>query len=164
MNKAELTLPTDTEILVTREFDAPREHVWRAWTEPDLVSRWWPGRRGKMVSCEIDLRVGGAWRYVMEATGGFEVAFHGTYLDLDAPARLVNTELFEGAPEPSEAPVNEISFEAVDGRTLLTMRTIVESRALRDMIVGSGMEAGMQEGLDLLEELATEAARASAAR
>src|SRR4051812_20063159 len=101
MNKAELTLPTDTEILVTREFDAPREHVWRAWTEPDLVSRWWPGRRGKMVSCEIDLRVGGAWRYVMEASGGFEVAFHGTYLELDAPARLVNTELFEGAPEPS---------------------------------------------------------------
>ena len=75
---AVVTLPTDTEILITREFDAPKHLVYRAYTEPDLVSRWWPGKRGEMTLCEIDLRVGGSYRYVMNATGGFEVGFHGT--------------------------------------------------------------------------------------
>src|SRR3954447_23747600 len=125
--EAVLTLPSDTEILVTREFDAPRALVYRAWTEPELVSKWWPGRRGRMLRCEIDLRVGGAWRYVMEATGGFEVAFHGEYREIEAPSRLVTTEIFEGVPEPAVAPVNVISFEADGERTLLTMRMIVDS-------------------------------------
>jgi uncharacterized protein YndB with AHSA1/START domain len=149
-----MTLPVDTEILVTREFDAPRELVWRAWTEPDLVSQWWPGQRGRMTTCEIDLRVGGAYRYVMEAAEGFEVAFHGEYREIEAPSRLVCTEIFEGAPEPAVAPINVISFEAIEERTLLTMRTIVDSQELRDIIANSGMETGMQEGLDLLEQVA----------
>src|SRR5215204_6163257 len=76
---AVVTLPTETEILITREFDAPKHLVYRAYTEPELVSRWWPGKRGEMTLCEIDLRVGGTYRYVMIAQGGFEVAFHGTY-------------------------------------------------------------------------------------
>src|SRR4051812_29269639 len=152
---AVMTLPTETEILVTREFDAPRELVWRAWTEPSLVSQWWAGRRGTMTSCEIDLRVGGAYRFVMAASAGFEVAFHGEYREIEAPARLVCTEIFEGAPEPPVAPVNVITFEALGQRTLLTMRTIVHTRELRDIIVDSGMEVGMQEGLDLLEQVAS---------
>jgi len=75
--KAEVSLPSDTEILITREFDAPRHLVYRAWTTPELITRWWAGDHGEVTSVEVDLRVGGAWRYVMKATGGFEVGFHG---------------------------------------------------------------------------------------
>ena len=71
---AVVTLPTDTEILITREFDAPKHLVYKAYTTPDLVRRWWAGKRGEVTSCEIDLRVGGKWRYVMNAQGGFEVS------------------------------------------------------------------------------------------
>ena len=75
--RAAVTLPTDEQILITRDFDAPAALAYRAWTEPELVRQWWSGRRGSMTTCEIDLRVGGSWRYVMVADGGFEVAFHG---------------------------------------------------------------------------------------
>ena len=95
---AKVTLPTDEEILITREFDAPRHLVYKAWTTPELVRRWWPGRRGEMTSAEIDLRVGGTWRYVMIANGGFEVAFHGEYREIVPNERIVNTEVYEGIP------------------------------------------------------------------
>src|SRR4051794_37751967 len=152
---AVVTLPTGTEIRITREFDAPPALVWRAWTEPELVSQWWPGRRGQMRSCEIDLRVGGSWRYVMTASEGFEVAFHGTYLEIEPGARLVNTEVFEGVPPGVEPAVNANTFEGLDGgRTLLTKVTRVESQEVRDMIIPPGMGGGMQEGMDILEQLA----------
>src|SRR5438067_13940510 len=77
-----VTLPADDQILITREFDAPRHLVYRAWTTPELVRRWWTGERGEMTIAEIDLRVGGSWRYVMVAHDGLEVAFHGTYLEI----------------------------------------------------------------------------------
>ena len=73
---ATVTLPTDTQILITRRFNAPRHLVYRAWTTPELIRRWWSGDRGEVTSAEVDLRVGGAWRYVMIAHGGFEAAFH----------------------------------------------------------------------------------------
>ena len=150
-----VTLPTDTEILITREFDAPKNLVYRAYTEPDLVSRWWPGKRGEMTLCDIDLRVGGSYRYVMNATGGFEVGFHGTYREIDADRRIIHTEVFEGIPNGDDDPaLNIITFEETDGRTTLTMLTRVSSRQIRDMIIDSGMEGGMQEGMDLLEEIA----------
>jgi uncharacterized protein YndB with AHSA1/START domain len=147
-----VTLPSDTEILITRAFDAPRELVWKAFTTPELVSKWWPGRRGEMKLCEIDLRVGGAWRYVMVASGGFEVAFHGEYREIVEGERIVNTEMYEGASGAPAVVTN--TFEAEGGRTLLIMLTVVESREVRDAIIDSGMEGGMQEGMDLLEELA----------
>ena len=96
---AVLTLPSDTEILMVREFDAPRELVFKAYTTPELVRRWWAGKRGNVTIAEIDLRVGGQWRYVMVADGGFEVAFHGEYHEIVPNEKLVNTEIFEGAPE-----------------------------------------------------------------
>src|SRR5215212_327857 len=96
---AKVTLPTDEQILITREFDAPRHLVYKAYTTPELVRRWWSGRRGAVTSAEIDLRVGGAWRYVMVASGGFKVAFHGEYREIVPNERIVNTEVFEGAPE-----------------------------------------------------------------
>ena len=155
---AVLTLPTDQEILMVREFDAPAHLVFKAYTTPELVSRWWPGRRGKMQSAEIDLRVGGQWRYVMVADGGFEVAFHGEYHEIVPDEKLVNTEIFEGAPEGGAALVT-CTFEELDGgRTRLEMLTHVDSKEIRDMIIGTGMESGAQEGLDLLEEIVIELA------
>src|SRR3954451_18673845 len=93
---ATVTLPTDEQILITREFNAPRHLVWRAYTTPDLVKRWWAGEKGTGTSADIDLRVGGRWRYVMTANGGFEVAFHGEFRKIEEPGLLVNTEAYEG--------------------------------------------------------------------
>ena len=155
---AKVTLPTDEQILITREFDAPKHLVYKAWTTPELVKRWWSGKRGEMTVAEIDLRVGGAWRYVMVASGGFEVAFHGEYRELVPDERIVTTEVYEmpGAePLPAEdEPLNIVTFTERDGRTTLEVLVQTTSMQLRDMIVGSGMEAGMQEGMDLLEEVA----------
>lgn len=154
----EVTLPTDEQILITREFDAPKHLVYEAWTTPALVRRWWSGRRGDMTVAEIDLRVGGAWRYVMVAQGGFEVAFHGEYREIVPNERIVSTEIYDmpGAPPLPEAdvPVNTVTFTESDGRTTLELLTQTTSKELRDMIVASGMETGMQEQMDLLEEIA----------
>ena len=99
---AMVTLPTDTQILITREFDAPRHLVYRAWTTPELIKRWWSGDRGKVTIAEVDLRLGGAWRYVMTANGGFEVAFHGEYREIvRRTSASSSTEIFEGARTPS---------------------------------------------------------------
>jgi uncharacterized protein YndB with AHSA1/START domain len=156
---AHVTLPTDERILITREFDAPRQLVYRAWTTPELVKRWWSGRRGAMTSAEIDLRVGGRWRYVMVAQGGFEVAFHGEYLEIVPDERIVTTEVFEmpeGATMPeAEVPLNIVTFAEVDGRTRLELLVECHNRELRDTIFNSGMEVGMQEQMDLLEEVAS---------
>ncbi|GAA2232687.1 SRPBCC family protein [Promicromonospora sukumoe] len=158
---AVLTLPTDTEILVTREFNAPREQVWRVLTEPDLIRRWWAGQRGTVTEATVDLRVGGAWRYVMTANDGFEVAFHGEYHEIAAPERMTHTEVFEGMTDgDSEPSLNHYTLTEHDGRTTLTVRTVVSSKDVRDMIIATGMEGGMQEGYDLVEELAVELAAA----
>jgi uncharacterized protein YndB with AHSA1/START domain len=155
---AEVTLPTDEEILITREFDAPRHLVYRAYTTPELVKRWWSGRRGEMTVAEIDLRVGGAWRYVMTANGGFEVAFHGEFREVVPNQRLVTTEVYEmpdAEPLPAaDEPLNVVTFAEADGRTTLTVLVQCTSKEMRDTIIDSGMEAGMQEGMDLLEEVA----------
>src|SRR5687767_3619725 len=155
---AVVSTPTDEQILITREFDAPRHLVYRAYTEPELVRRWWAGRRGEMAVAEIDLRVGGAWRYVMVAHGGHEVAFHGEYREIVPDERIVTTEVYEmpGAdPLPAaDEPLNIVTFTEADGRTTLEILVQTTSRELRDMIAGSGMETGMQEGMDLLEEVA----------
>src|ERR1700690_1973029 len=89
------TLPADDQILITREFDAPRHLVYRAWTTPELVQRWWAGKRGEVTLAEIDLRVGGAWRYVMTAHGEFEVGFHGEYREIVENERIVSTEIYD---------------------------------------------------------------------
>ena len=148
---ATVTLPTDEQILITREFDAPKELVYKAFTTPELVSRWWTARRGEMTVAEIDLRVGGKWRYVMVARGDFQVAFHGEFSEIVENERLVTTEVYEGAP--GSPALNIVTFEEHEGRTTLTIVMRVESREVRDMIIDSGMEGGMQEGMDLMEEL-----------
>jgi uncharacterized protein YndB with AHSA1/START domain len=151
-HSAKVTLPTDTQILITREFDAPKHLVWKAYTTPDLVARWWAGERAKVTSAEIDLRVGGTWRYVATANEGFEVAFHGEYREVSAPDRLVTTEIFEGAPEG--VGLVTTTFTELDRRTTMTQLCEYGDKAVRDMVIDSGMEGGMQESLDQLERLA----------
>ncbi len=92
---AVVTLPTDTQILITREFDAPRHLVYKAWTTPELIARWWAGERGNVTSVDVDLRVGGTWRYVMATDDGSEVAFHGEYQEFVPDELLVCTEVYE---------------------------------------------------------------------
>jgi uncharacterized protein YndB with AHSA1/START domain len=149
--RAVVTLPTDTQIQITREFDAPAHLVYRAWTEPDLVRRWWTAKRGEMTVAEIDLRVGGRWRYAMLAHGEFEVAFHGEYLEIVPDARLVTTEIYEGMPDA--AATTTTTFAEHDGRTTVTILVDHTSQAHRDAHVQSGMEDGLQDALDLLEQI-----------
>ena len=152
---ATVTLPTDEQILITREFDAPKELVWKAWTTPELVKRWWHANRGEMTVAEIDLRVGGTWRSVSVTPDGFEVAFHGEYREVVPNERLVSTEAFEGVPDPdANATVNTATFTEADGRTTLTILVEAPNKEIRDAIIDSGMEAGMQDALDLLEQVA----------
>lgn len=152
IERAVVTTPTDTQILITRAFDAPRHLVWRAWTEPELIKRWWHANRGTVTSIEVDLRVGGAWRYVMIANGGFEVGFHGEYREIVADERLVSTEVYEGAPD-GEA-LNTATFVEHDGRTTVTLLVEHTEKAHRDMHLESGMEDGLQDALVLLENVA----------
>ncbi len=154
---AVLTLPTDEQILITREFDAPKHLVYEAWTTPELVKRWWSGGRGSVTVAEIDLRVGGSWRYVLIAGGGFEVGFHGEYREIVPNERIVSTEVYEAMPDGDPA-VNTVTFTEVDGRTTLSLLTDVTSKEVRDMIIESGMEGGVQDGLDILERIAIELA------
>jgi uncharacterized protein YndB with AHSA1/START domain len=147
-----VTLPEGTQILITREFDAPARLVYRAWTEPELVRRWWSGDRGEMTSAEIDLRVGGTWRYVMTANAGFEVAFHGEYREIVPAERVVSTEVFEGMPD-AEA-LDTITFTEADGRTTVRMLVQHSCQEHRDAHINSGMEEGMQESMAHLEEVA----------
>jgi uncharacterized protein YndB with AHSA1/START domain len=153
--RATVTLPTDEQILITREFDAPKHLVFRAWTTPELVRRWWHAKRGEMTAAEIDLRVGGAWRSVMVTDGGLEVAFHGEYREIVPNERIVYTEVYEGAPEPDAGEVvNIVTFTEVDGRTTVTNLVQAPSKEVRDAIVDSGMEDGLQDALVLLEQVA----------
>lgn len=150
-HSAVVSLPTDTQILITREFDAPRHLVYQAWTTPELIRQWWNARRGEVTVAEIDLRVGGEWRYAMMARGEFEVAFHGEFREVVANERIVRTEVYEGAPHASA--VSTETFTESGGRTTLTMLVDHESQADRDAHVQSGMEDGLQDALDLLEDV-----------
>jgi len=147
-----VTLPTDEQILITREFDAPKRLVYEAWTTPELVKRWWSANRGEVTIAEIDLRVGGTWRYVMVADGGLEVGFHGEYREIVPNERIVSTEVYEGMPD-AEA-LDTLTLTEADGRTTLTILVQHASREHRDAHVASGMEDGMQDAMDLLEQVA----------
>lgn len=153
--KATVTLPTDTQIRITREFDAPKRLVYKAYTTPELVKRWWSAKRGTVTVADIDLRVGGKWRFVMVTDDGMEVAFHGEYREIVPNERLVSTEAYEGMPDPDAwASLNTLTLTEQNGRTTLTVLCEYDSRATRDMVIQSGMEAGMQDAFDLLEEVA----------
>jgi len=149
---AKVTLPADDQILIEREFAAPAHLVWRAVTEPELVRRWWHAGRGEMTACEIDLRVGGAWRYAMRTPDGSDVVFYGEFLELVPHEKIVQTETF--APFPDDAATDTMTLTERDGVTLL--RTLVQHQTAhaRDMHINSGMEGGMQDAFDRLERVA----------
>jgi uncharacterized protein YndB with AHSA1/START domain len=151
-NQAVVTLPTETQILITRDFDAPRHLVYRAYTTPDLIKRWWAGERGEVTSAEVDLRPGGTWRYVMIANGGFEVAFHGEYKEIIPDERIVTTDVYEGMPDA--AALTTATFAEKDGRTLLSLLVEHSSQENREAHINSGMEGGMQESMTKLEQVA----------
>lgn len=154
---AVVTLPTDTQILITREFAAPKHLVYQAWTTPELIKRWWSGDRGEVTSVEVDLRVGGTWRYVMVVRcgsefDGSEVGFHGEFREIVPNERIVSTEIYEGMPD-GEA-VNTLTLTEKDGRTTLTVLVQHSCQEHRDAHINSGMEDGLQEALDHLEQVA----------
>lgn len=152
---AKVTLPEDDQILITREFAAPRHLVWKAWTTPELVRRWWAGDMGEVTHAEIDLRVGGTWRYVMVTPEGFEVAFHGEYREIVPNERAVSTEAYEGVPDPdANATLNTATFEDSGDGTKMTILVQCPSKEVRDAIIESGMEGGLQKSLNHLEQVA----------
>jgi uncharacterized protein YndB with AHSA1/START domain len=154
-HSAKVTLPADRQILITREFDAPKNLVYEAFTTPELVKRWWHAKRGEMTVAEIDLRVGGTWRYVMVTPDGMEVGFHGEYREIVPNERIVSTEAYEGIPDAdANAAVNTATLTEVGGRTTLTILVEHATKEGRDMHIESGMEAGLQDALDLLEQVA----------
>jgi uncharacterized protein YndB with AHSA1/START domain len=148
-----VTTPSDREILMTRLFDAPRRLVFDAFTKPDLVRRWLLGPDGwTMPVCEIDLKVGGRYRYVWRnETSGKEMATGGVFRDIVPPERLVNTEKFEDAWYPGEAIVTT-TFEEQGGRTTVRQSMLLDSREIRDGILKSGMESGVERSYERLEE------------
>ena len=151
---AVVTLPTDRQIRITRDFNAPKHLVYKAYTTPELIKRWWSGDRGKVTVAEIDPRVGGKWRNAMTADGG-EVAFHGEIREIVPNERLVWTEIYEGVPDgEASAAIVTHTFTEKDGRTTLTMLMELPNKEVRDMIIQTGMESGLQEALDHLERVA----------
>jgi len=157
----QLTLPSDTEILLTREFDAPPHLVYEASTKPEHVRRWWCCMEGfTMPICEIDLRVGGAWRYVMLDPEGREVGFHGEYKEIVPNERIVHTEIFD--PFPQAPTLVTVTFEARGGKTLLRSLQQCASKEARDAIIESGMEHGAAIAWDRLEAVAGELASGAA--
>ncbi|WP_054814001.1 SRPBCC family protein [Nocardia arizonensis] len=156
--KATVTLPTDEQILITRVFDASPSKVFRVWSTPELVRQWWSGGQGAVTSVEMDFRVGGRWRYVMVGPDGSDLAFHGSFREIVEGSRIVYNEQMEvpggSTEDETGAPVNTVTFEPHASGTLLSLLVRTGSKELRDMIIDSGMEIGMQGQMDRIEEIA----------
>jgi uncharacterized protein (TIGR03086 family) len=148
---ATVTLPSDTEIVIRRSFEAPRSLVWDALTTPRHLLRWWGPSWCPLVACEIDLRPGGHWRYVAQDTEGTEHAWYGVYREIEPGERIVTSEVFEGYPEAES--VNTMTLSEESGLTTLHSVVVHKTRANRDGHVQSGMEAGMQQTFDRLDDL-----------
>lgn len=153
-----LTTPSDTEIVATRVFDAPRDLVFRAYTDPTLVARWWSPPQENTIVDKMDLRVGGAWRYVIQdkASGAEVMAFSGEYREIKAPERIVRTENFEPIG-PGHEVISTVVFEAIDGgMTRMTETMSFRSMEDRDRMIKSGMEAGFTQSLEQLDRVLRE--------
>ena len=150
--QTEITIPAGEPIItIRRYFKAPPELVYRAGTEGEYLRRWFGPRRLEVSECEVDLRVGGTWRIVHRAPDGMEFAFHGEFLELDPPHRRVGTFVYEGAPE--HQAVETLVLEAVEDGTMLTSTNRHSSLEARDMHVANGMEQGIIESNERLDEL-----------
>jgi len=148
---AVITLPSGNEISVERKFDAPAELVFDVWTTAEHVRNWWGYPEHEMTDCSIDLRVGGTYRFAAQVPDFGEVAFHGVYKEIERPARLVATEIYEAFPETEG--VNTLTLEEKDGVTTMVIISSYPDQATRDAVVGSGMEHGLQVSLDRAEKI-----------
>lgn len=146
--------PDNREAVATRVFDAPRALVFEAMTNPEHVKRWYGPRDTQLASCEIDLRVGGRFRYVMAGPGGHEVAFSGVYREVEVPSRIVNTWVFE--PMPDKAALETATWDEQDGRTTVRMSIVFQSPGDYAGWAGSGAFGGWSETLDRLAEVVAE--------
>ncbi len=143
----------ERELVMTRSFDVPREHVFDAWTKPELIQRWLGiFRQWTMPICEVDLRVGGSYRFVWRRPDGKEMAMSGVYREIVRPERIVMSEKFDDAWYEGDA-VNTLIFVEKQGRTLLTATTLFDSAKVRDGVLSSPMEEGVAAGYDGLEAL-----------
>jgi uncharacterized protein YndB with AHSA1/START domain len=142
--------PGTHEIVITRSFDAPRDQVFKAFTDPEAVARWWGLRDSETRVDELEARPGGRWRFVSRDSNGGEDAFHGVYHDAVAPERIVYTFEYEGMP--GHVLLETITFEERDGRTLMTDSSVFQSVADRDGMLASGMESGAAQAMDQLDE------------
>jgi uncharacterized protein YndB with AHSA1/START domain len=147
-----VTTPTDREIVLTRAFDAPRRLVFDALTKPALLRRWFGARGWNLVVCEVDLRVGGGWRFVARGPGGAEQGHGGVYREILPPGRLVYTELYDDQSYPGETLITHVLDER-DGRTTLTSTVRYASREGRDTVLRYPMRRGVAESYDRLAEL-----------
>lgn len=159
VGQLELTTPSETEIAMTRVFNAPRRLVFDALTKPELVRRWLLGPDGwSMPECEIDLRVGGGFRYLWRNADGREMGMRGVYREVAQPGRLVHTEIFDDPWYPGEALDTHVLTET-RGKTTLTSTVRYESREIRDAVLSSPMETGVARSYDRLEEILASSAR-----
>jgi uncharacterized protein YndB with AHSA1/START domain len=145
-----VTTPSDREVTMTRVFDAPRHLVWDAMTRPELLKRWFGPHGWSLVVCDVDFRVGGAWRFVLEGPDGRSMGMSGEYREIVPIERTVHTEAFDEYPGDS---VVTIVLTEDDGRTTLTGTVLYESQEVRDAVIESGMEHGAAETYDRLAEL-----------
>jgi len=146
-----VTTPSDREVVLTRVFDAPRAMVYDALTKPELLKRWFGPRGWSLVVCEVDLRVGGKWRFVLKGPNGTQMGMFGVYRELQRPERTVHTESFDDYPQ-SESIVTGLLVEH-DGKTTLTATVLYPSKEVRDAVIKSGMEHGAAETYDKLAEM-----------
>jgi len=149
-----ITTRGDREIVMERVFDAPRELVWEAMTNPELVKRWYGPRGHNLVVCEIDFRVGGKWRYVLRSPDGKDLGQFGEFREIHKPERIVMTEGFDGFCEMGVA-VDTCVFTEQGGKTKLALTVEAPSKEARDGIIASGMEHGAAETYDRLNEMLT---------
>jgi uncharacterized protein YndB with AHSA1/START domain len=146
--------PGKQECFITREFDAPRELVFQAFTDPELVPQWWGPRRLSTLVDKMDAKAGGQWRFLNRDPQGNEYAFHGVYHEVRAPERIIDTFEFEGLPEAGHVCLETLTLEALPGgRTRLTTQSVFQSVADRDGMLQSGMEEGLNDSYERLAEL-----------
>jgi len=146
--------PGKQEIVITREFDAPRELVFKVLTDPKLVPQWWGPECLSTYVDKMDVRPGGQWRFIHRDAEGNEYGFHGVYHEVLAPERIIDTFEFEGLPETGHVTLETMKLEELPGgRTRLTTQSVYQSVADRDGTLQSGMEDGVSETYDRLAEL-----------
>ena len=153
--KTQITLPSDKEILITRTFDAPRELVWQMWTMAEHLQQWWGPEGWTLPVCELDFRPGGTWFYCMQGPDGMQSCGKATYLEIDAPERIVYEDAFadaDGNPL-EEMPVahSTLKFVEADGKTTVINTVRYPTKADRDKVIEMGMEAGIDQTLNRLE-------------